>query len=183
MINLINLLEEYHFNEEVSGGEYPPYTSKFKTDHGPNPEWLAKKRSQVAAEEEDEYGVPYIGSITGYFTSYVRVPVSLLYMFQGEKLEQQNVRHTDLRAIKQIMKSTGKLPLHDDAEYAPYIEVAYNGKPFVSEGNHRIMAAYELGWKWLPIELRYFDGGDTVDGPLTPEKVAEWNNITMESKQ
>jgi hypothetical protein len=74
------------------------------------------------------------------------------------------------------MEETGKLPLSDpddpaSGEYAPFITVGYDGVPWVSEGNHRIMAAKALGWKTLPVELRYFDGGERTEGLLSPEKV------------
>jgi hypothetical protein len=87
--------------------------------------------------------------------------------------EQSNVRQDDLRAIMQIMKDTGRLPLKDNGEeYAPFVLVAYNGEAWVSEGNHRIMAADALGWQDLPVELRYFDGGERVkSGPVYPGRI------------
>jgi hypothetical protein len=34
------------------------------------------------------------------------------------------------------------------------------------------MAAAELGWKELPVELRYYDGGERIkSGPLHPGKI------------
>jgi hypothetical protein len=50
--------------------------------------------------------------------------------------------------------------------------VAYNGEAWVNEGNHRIMAAAKLGWSELPVEIKYFDGGEWIeDGPLYPPKI------------
>ncbi len=71
------------------------------------------------------------------------------------------------------MEKTGKLPPDPHGnEYAPYVMVAYNGEAWVSEGNHRIMAAYRLGWKTLPVQLAYFDGGERVqDGIMYPGKI------------
>jgi hypothetical protein len=87
--------------------------------------------------------------------------------------EQRNVREKDLEAIMKIMKDTGKLPLkRNGEEYAPFVMVAYNGEAWVNEGNHRIMAAAALGWDELPVELKYFDGGERVEsGPLYPDKI------------
>jgi hypothetical protein len=87
--------------------------------------------------------------------------------------EQQNVRQKDLDAIMQIMKDTEKLPLNNRGqEYVPFIVVAYNGEAWVNEGNHRIMAAARLGWNSLPIELKYYDGGERIkSGPLYPGKL------------
>ena len=82
------------------------------------------------------------------------------------------------------MGRTGKLPLIGEAfptnkgkygadkEYRPFIIVDYEGIPTVSEGNHRIMAAAALGMKDLPVEIRYFDGGERkATGAFKPENI------------
>ena len=71
------------------------------------------------------------------------------------------------------MEKTGKLPPDPHGnEYAPFVMVAYNGEAWVNEGNHRIMAAYRLGWKKMPIEIKYFDGGERVEsGIMYPKKI------------
>jgi hypothetical protein len=93
----------------------------------------------------------------------------------GMKDEQNNVRRADLKWLMDYMDKTGKLPpmgSNPNEEYLPYIMVAYNGEAWVNEGNHRIMAAYRLNWQTLPIEIRYFDGGERVTtGPMYPGKI------------
>lgn len=54
-------------------------------------------------------------------------------------------------------------------EHIPFIMVDYSGQPWVNEGNHRIMAAKKLGWKYLPTEVRYFAGGEEHKGPWDPD--------------
>lgn len=146
--------------------------SKLLTDV-PNDDWLRSKIEYAKKRGKNQFGVPHMGSITGYFREPVVVSTSVLSRIPGQRGEQQNVRHKDLEAIKAIMKKTGKLPLTDSGkEYIPYIEVAHDGSAWVSEGNHRIMAAKELGWDSLPVEIRYFDGGERVeDGPLYPPRI------------
>jgi hypothetical protein len=112
----------------------------------------------------------------GKGTAYARniqLPVSILKRLPGMSDEQNNVRRDDLRAIMKIMKDTGKLPLtRSGEEYKPFINVAYNGEAWVNEGNHRIMAAAALGWDSLPVELRYYDGGERIEhGTLYPPKI------------
>jgi len=52
--------------------------------------------------------------------------------------------------------------------------VAHDGSAWVNEGNHRIMAAAELGWETLPVEIRYFDGGERAkSGAMYPGKLAK----------
>lgn len=140
----------------------------------PNLDWLQGKIDYAKSRGRDSYGVPYMtSSTTAVVKPNIRLPVSLLKRLPGMRGEQNNVRQKDLEAIMKIMKDTGKLPLtRSGEEYAPFVVVAYNGEAWVSEGNHRIMAAAKLGWDTLPVELKYFDGGERVkSGPLYPPKI------------
>ena len=139
----------------------------------PNEDWLAGKVEYAKSKGRDSYGVPYMGSTTGVVKPELKLPVSLLKKLPGMRGEQRNVRDKDLKAIMKIMKDTGKLPLKQNGEeYAPFVMVAYNGEAWVNEGNHRIMAAAALGWDELPVELKYFDGGERIrSGVLYPGKI------------
>lgn len=140
----------------------------------PNQRWLEDKIEYAKKRSPDRYGNPYLGTVTGYFQNEVPViPVSLLARIPGARQEQQNIRLNDLEEIVKIMRETNRLPLNKfNKEYLPFIAVAYNGVPRVMEGNHRIMAAAQLGWRELPIELKYFDGGELIEsGPLHPSKI------------
>lgn len=146
-----------------------------KTDV-PNQEWLDHQREYAQRKGRGKHGAPYMGSVTGYVRGRVEVPVEILAKLPGMSGEQQNVRKDSLRWLMQYMKTKGHLPTYGDPgserEYEPFINVAYNGEAWVNEGNHRIMAAAALGWKTLPIEIRYFDGGERVkSGPMYPGKI------------
>lgn len=147
-------------------------TENFYSDV-PNENWLQGKIDYATSKGRNSYGVPYMGTVTAKFSNHVKVPVNVLKRLPGMRGEQSNVRKDDLEAIMKIMQSTGKLPTLDSGEeYAPFINVAYNGEAWVNEGNHRIMAADKLGWEELPVEIRYFDGGERIkNGPLFPEKI------------
>ena len=139
----------------------------------PNEEWLERKISIAKEQGRNNFGAPYTGTITAYFEDHVKLPVKLLKKLPGKRGEQKQVRKKDLENIKKIMQDTGKLPLTNfGREYAPFVQVAWNGEAWVNEGNHRIMAAAELGWNHLPVELKYYDGGERIeDGVLFPEKL------------
>ena len=139
----------------------------------PNEEWLQDAIDYAKSHSPDRRGLPYMGKTTATVRK-VELPVSLLKRIPGMRNEQQNVRQGDLAAIMKIMSDTGKLPIHahSNEEYKPFINVAYDGSAWVNEGNHRIMAAYRLGWDSLPIEISYFDGGERVkSGPMYPGKI------------
>jgi len=138
----------------------------------PNENWLNGKINYAKQKGRDKFGVPYMGSITAYVRPDPIVKVDLLKTLPGMRGEQKNVRQDDLKAIVNIMKKTKKLPIVNGTEYVPFIMVAYNGEAWVNEGNHRIMAASILGWDKMPVEIRYFDGGERIEsGPMYPGKL------------
>ena len=139
----------------------------------PNEEWLQSAIDDAIQNSPDRNGLPYMGKTTATVRN-VEIPIRILKRIPGMRREQSNVRHRDLAAIRKIMHTTGKLPLHTHTqeEYKPFINVAYDGSAWVNEGNHRIMAAYELGWPSLPVEISYFDGGERMEsGTMYPSKI------------
>jgi len=139
----------------------------------PNESWLQEKINYAQRLPRNEFGVPKMSSVTGRFKEPVMVPARWLKDAKGQRGEEKNVRQKDLDAIRKIIRDTGKFPLNDDGtEYVPYIEIGYDGKPWVSEGNHRIMAAIAEGMEYIPVELRYFDGGQRRAGVWSPGNVA-----------
>ncbi len=139
----------------------------------PNEEWLQGKIDYAKSKGRDEWGAPFFGSTTAYVRPNPQVSVVRLELLKGMRNEQNNVRKKDLEWLMAHMEKTGKLPPDPHGnEYAPYVMVAYNGEAWVNEGNHRIMAAYILGWKTMPVQLAYFDGGERVqDGIMYPGKI------------
>lgn len=134
----------------------------------PNEKWLAGKVEDAVEGGTNSFGVPRrMGSTTGYFGKPVEVPVDLLAKLPGERGEQSNVRKDSLDYIRKNWDKVSKEP--------PYIEVDPFGKAWVSEGNHRIMVAKEKGLKTLPVDIRYFSGGQRKAGELAPEKILEYN--------
>lgn len=142
----------------------------------PGGDWLQGKINYAKEKGKNEYGMPALSTVTGSYNGYVRVPISILKDIPGAREEQYNVRQESLTWLMDYMEKHGRLPPgHDNSEYVPFIIIGYDGQPWVSEGNHRIMAAVKLNWPSMPVEIRYFDGGEAVDGPLHPDKIARMN--------
>lgn len=142
----------------------------------PNEDWLQDKIDYAKSKGRNSFGVPYMGSTTASVVGTPpKVRVMRLASLPGMRNEQINVRKSDLKWLMDYMDTHKKLPPMSnstDREYLPFIMVAYNGEAWVNEGNHRIMAAYRLGWDTLPIEIRYFDGGERIkDGSMYPGKI------------
>jgi hypothetical protein len=157
---------------------------KVRTDN-PGGSWLTEKQSYSESKGRNEYGVPNsFGSVTGYFKRNVLVPVDVLARVKGMRGEQANVRDDSIKFLTDYMGKNDKFPPFSDkdpeAQYFPFIQVYQDGTPYVNEGNHRIMTAKKLGWKFIPLELRYFNGAELEDGPLSPAKIAEYDNQARE---
>ncbi len=140
----------------------------------PNESWLQGKIEYAQRSPRNDFGVPKMSSVTGYFSKPVLVPVRWFDGVKGERGEQDNVRSESLNGIRKVIRETGKFPLTENGtEYVPYIEIGYDGKPWISEGNHRVMAAIAEGMDYIPVELRYFDGGQRRAGKWNPENILE----------
>ena len=129
----------------------------------PNDEWLQGKIDYAMSKGRNQWGVPHMSTVTGYFDKPVEVSLRVLSRLKGERDEQNNVREDSLEYIRKNWDEVSQQP--------PYIEVAYNGEAWVSEGNHRIMVAAENGLESMPVEIRYFDGGQRRSGPLNPSRI------------
>jgi hypothetical protein len=170
------------FLYEDTGKEAVKEKTKFREDI-PNENWLNEKIDYATKSPRDKFGVPKMSSITGSFNTPVLVPSRWFKDVKGQRGEQQNVRQDDLNAIRKIIKNTGKFPLLENGkEYVPYIEIGYDGKPWVSEGNHRIMAAIAEGMEYIPVDIRYFDGGQRRAGKWLPDNLIEITNREISEK-
>jgi hypothetical protein len=159
---------------------YSPKPAGVLDVDNPGGDWLKENREYSESRGYLPSGAPKsFGKVTAVWrkpeklndTAPVYLPVSMLAKLPGVMGEQSNVRENDLNWLVDHMGKTGKLPKTDGREYHPFITVDHRGMPFVSEGNHRIMAAAKLGWDYLPVEVRYFNGAENVDGPLHPDRL------------
>jgi hypothetical protein len=144
----------------------------------PGGEWLQNKREDNVAAGRNEWGVPKrFGPVTASWNRRVLLPVDIVAQVPGQRGEQGRRRQDSFDDLVGIMGPSGKLPLFGDnqKQYAPFIMVDQDGKPWTNEGNHRIMVAKHLGWKYIPIELRYFTGGEGEHGKLHPDAVRRWD--------
>lgn len=126
-------------------------STKFAEDI-PNESWLAEKLEDTDMSGRNEWGVPKrMGPITGSFSQALLLPVSLLRLVPGERGEQDNVR---VESRRYIMDHWDEIEVQ-----SAYMEIDPYGKAWISEGNHRIMAAAVIGKDVLFVDVRYYSGG------------------------
>lgn len=148
----------------------------------PSEEWLAGKIRQSVSRGANQWGVPTMTAITGHYSRPAMVPLAILRHIPGQRAEQSNVRTKDLDRLLSDLAFVTPGDMEDTSEDTPgwqappYIEVDRHGQAWLSEGNHRVMAADLLQWPCLPVDIRYFDGGERAPyGTLAPEKVLAWD--------
>ena len=61
---------------------------------------------------------------------------------------------------------------HNQANNKIVVGVNHMGQPYVLEGNTRAAVAAELGIPNVRVEIRYWNGGEMIDGPYAPAKVS-----------
>ena len=148
----------------------------FRTDN-PGGQWLENEREDCNEKGTNQYGAPKrFGNVTGYFDRVVLLPVDIVSRIRGIMGEQSRTREDDLNWLVTEMGDNNRLPLTQTGkQYAPFIQVDQTGTPWVNEGNHRIKAAKILKWQYIPIELRYFAGGEEENGLLAPDRVTAYD--------
>ena len=150
----------------------------FKTDV-PAASWLEEKQEDAEADIQsaDSKGNKYTSmgrglntSTTGYFPSgtNLQLPVSEISNLEGV-MGEHRTRDTGDK-LKPILKDMGENGY--DQESPISIHVNHRGEAFVSEGNHRLAAAKQLGIDKIPVEIRYFAGGELADGAFSPSKLS-----------
>jgi hypothetical protein len=104
-------------------------------------------------------------SMTAYYKKLYLDPRRLEYI-PGKKREHLHINQARVDELAKSMREHGYL----SEQYAPLICVEADGIAMVWEGNHRIRAAIEAGLDRIPVDIRYYGGGEMVEGSLLEPK-------------
>ena len=137
----------------------------------PGGSWLEEQRKKAKAKDE-RTGFRH-GSVTAKINR-IELPIDSVVFLRGMEGEDVRLDHLqdfqDTRTIMKIRRSiseNGYLP-----DKAIFINVGYDGTALINEGNHRVRAAKLAGLKTIPVEIAYFAGGESVNGPLSLDSIA-----------
>lgn len=115
------------------------------------------------------------GSVTGRYKNIILVPTSILDKLKGvnnEHTHRDNVDDVKFKRLLPSVQEHGMLPTE-----AVFVVINHLGEAYISEGNHRVAVAKYLGIKEVPTEIRYFNGGEDADGPLSPAVVNNFSRV------
>lgn len=134
----------------------------------PGGDWLYYK--QRDAEEGDfAYHKGIRGAMTGSYRN-LKIPPSHLMELPGARGEEE-YRKSGHRKFDRMAERVKENGWDEDPINAIYVAVNHLGKAYIGEGNHRTAVAHAVGRPWIHAEVRYFNGGERMPGPWSPEEV------------
>jgi len=132
----------------------------FFTDN-PGGGWLEHERERA---KKSKLG----GAVTAGFHEKFQIPTKMLQGLRGMQGEHKIRKITD-PDVQKLMKA-----IKTEGIYSPiFINVEWDGEAMINEGNRRAMIARTLGMKTVPIELRYFAGGERIPGAWHPDQLVK----------
>ncbi len=142
-------------------------TDDFTRDN-PGGEWLASKQARAEDYPDRKF---MIGSTTGVIGGRTNMflPTDVLSGFAGLNDEKRGAGEVQYERLLAEAKKDG----FDQNQKGNKVVVAVNhyGQPYLLEGNTRVAVASALGIPTVKAEVRYWNGGEDVSGPMEPNKV------------
>ena len=87
------------------------------------------------------------------------------------KLPGENNEHINKNILNDFKSEPIKESIKNEGVKEPItIFVNHLGDAYISEGNHRTALANHFGLKDVPVDVRYFAGGELVEGPWELDK-------------
>ena len=115
--------------------------------------------------EEDRHPSMLRGAVTGYFNDAVRIPLNMLEGVPGASDERPIPGTPKYDELMRSVKREGWKP--DPI----LVGVNHKGRPYILEGNNRAAVARALGQTHIPGDIRWWNGGEEVEGPWHPKNV------------
>lgn len=146
---------------------------RFKTDN-PGGDWLKYKQEDAESmmskykNTDNSLGKGFSGSVTGYFTKHVVIPVSHIKNTPGAMGEENYVNTPSNKKMDTLKSEIGSPDKFDSKSHPIFIAVNHKGDAYTMEGNHRLAYAAQHGIDHIHAEVRYFNGGETVQGKYHP---------------
>ena len=155
------------FGVELSRAPRPRQKPKVRTDN-PGGEWLEHERRR-ADERVRSGGTKVSGAVTGYLKKPIELDPRKLEVIPGARNERRVPGEFQYDQLRPSMEEKGFLP-----DSPILVGINHRGEPYIIEGNTRAAVARDIGIDRIPAEVRYFAGGEGVEGPMMPELLEKY---------
>ena len=138
------------------------------TRDNPGGEWLKNKQARAEQNPDMKF---MTGSITGTVGGRTNMflPTKTLKGFAGLNDESRVAGEPRYERLLSDAKKNGFDPDQDGNKVV--VGVNHYGQPYIVEGNTRLAVADALGVPTIKAEVRYWNGGEDVSGPMQPDNV------------
>ena len=145
----------------------PRQKPKVRTDN-PGGEWLEHERRR--ADERVRGGRTKVsGAVTGYLNKPIELDPRKLEVIPGAMGERRVSGESQYDALRPLIEAEG---FRQDSPIL--VGINHRGEPYIIEGNTRAAVARDIGIDRIPAEVRYFAGGEGVEGPMMPSRLEEY---------
>ena len=145
----------------------PRQKPKVRTDN-PGGEWLEHERRR-ADERVRNNDTKVSGAVTGYLKKPIELDPRKLKVIPGARNERRVPGEFQYDQLRPSMEEKGFLP-----DSPILVGINHRGEPYIIEGNTRAAVARDIGIDRIPAEVRYFAGGEGVEGPMMPELLEKY---------
>jgi len=166
-IGLDDVLEDLAVFGERKAAPRRRIPPKVRTDN-PGGEWLKHARRR-ADERVRSGGTKVSGAVTGYLKKPIELDPRKLEDIPGAMNERRVPGESQYDRLRPLIEAEG---FRQDSPIL--IGVNHLGDPYIIEGNTRAAVARDLGIDRIPAEVRYFAGGEGVEGPMMPELLQKY---------
>jgi hypothetical protein len=133
----------------------------------PGGRWLADKQED-SLNGRDSTLIGHEARVTAFFEEPMFLPAEFVHHIPGARGEAREPGDPQFDRLHPKIKKHG---FNFDPRNAAFIGVNQRGDAYVIEGNTRAAVAVHEGIPLIPTEVRYFNGGEAVDGPYSPASI------------
>jgi len=138
-----------------------------RTDN-PGGDWLKHERRR-ADERVRSGGTKVSGAVTASTRKPIELDPRKLEVIPGAMDERRVPGESQYDALRPLIEAEG---FRQDRPVL--VGINHLGEPYIIEGNTRAAVARDLGIDRIPAEVRYFGGGESIEGPMTPELLEKY---------
>lgn len=138
-----------------------------RTDN-PGGDWLKYERQRA----DDRLGRGHTkvsGAVTGYLKKPIELDPQKLSVIPGARGERRVPGDPQYDNLRPLVEREGLYP-----DSPILVGINHRGEPYIIEGNTRTAVARDLGLRSVPAEVRYFAGGEGVEGPMMPSLLEKY---------